>query len=138
MPSMPFPSTPPPRARIRDPPAGGRSRRSATAAGLFGSGDPERLLDPRHDPRFSFRPRRRGGPGPEPRPPVGARVGAPRLRGYLAVETPSDCSIFVTIPVSGSKNCLVIVFQPPSESIVNRPGGVGNLEAPGTPVITGR
>src|ERR1035441_5964423 len=54
MPSMPFPSTPPPRARIRDPPAGGRSRRSATAAGLFGSGDPERLLDLRHDPGFWF------------------------------------------------------------------------------------
>ena len=35
-----------------------------------------------------------------------------RLRRYLAVDTPSDCSIFVTIPVSGSKNSLLAFFQP--------------------------
>ncbi len=52
---------------------------------------------------------------------------------YLAVETPSDCSIFVTMPVSGSKNCLSRLFQPPSDSIVNRPVGVGNFAAAGTP-----
>ena len=43
---------------------------------------------------------------PAAAPAPGAYPARP-MRGYLAVETPSDCSIFVTMPVSGSKNCLV-------------------------------
>src|SRR5580693_2466813 len=72
--------------------------------------------------------------------PGRAYVGAAARQstGYLDVETPRDCSIFVTMPVSGSKNCLVTAFQPPRLVIVNRLFGVGNLSAPGTPEITGR
>src|SRR5579863_3048818 len=54
MPSAPRPSTPAPTAPRR-PNVGVLERPTAAAAvGSFGSGDPQRLLDLRHDPGFGF------------------------------------------------------------------------------------
>ena len=56
----------------------------------------------------------------------------------LAVETPSDCSIFATIPVVGSKNFVLTAVQPPNLSMVNSVLGFGKLNVAATDGSTGR
>ena len=45
----------------------------------------------------------------------------------LAVATPSDCSIFATMPVVGSKNFALTEDQPPNVLMVKSVFGLGNL-----------
>jgi hypothetical protein len=41
----------------------------------------------------------------------------------------------VTLPLSGSKNCVATVDQPPRSAIVNRPAGVGKSWPPVSAVL---
>src|SRR5581483_2139525 len=90
----------------------------------------------------------RAWPDPTPRFPWARVRGSASGRGPAgaqltqleAVGTPAACSIFVIDPLAGSKNSLFTFFQPPSDSIVNSCGGMGNLEANflNTDLTTGR
>src|SRR5580698_154406 len=87
------------------------------------------------------RPRRRsaGAPVGPGRPRSSTETPVLLTASYeLAVETPSDCSIFATMPEVGSKNFVLTEVHPPSLSMVNSVLGFGKLNLAATAGSTGR
>ena len=78
--------------------------------------------------------------GARPRRPGAPRRLQRRAVRHLAVDTPASSSILAIEPFSGSKSSSLTLLQPPRSSIVNRPGGSGNLSlfAARTSSLTGR
>ena len=68
------------------------------------------------------------------------RRGGEGGRAHCPVVTPACSSIFAIEPSRGSKRSLLIFFQPPRSSIVNRPLGFGKrlASAVSTASLTGR
>ena len=94
-----------------------KERTTTAASGISTISVSHATLSAADDERAGAHARPARRPGRRVRPSRAERAAT--SPDYLAVLTPSSCSIFATEPVSGSKKSALTLSQPPNLSILN-------------------